>query len=122
MMKTSQENSLRFLTEVYSFLSLPFLEQISKRGILGDGLTEDIAEDCLYSYLSYFFDVLEEKGKDVNQLRALAKEISEVFSTKSWGSTSYDDEFWTLQSLNKSQIWDEQRKRASEMVDILKKM
>ncbi len=121
-MKTSQENSLRFLLEVYSFLSLPFLEQISKRGKLGNGLTDDIAEDCLYSYLSYFFDILEENGKDVNQLRVLAKEISEVFSMKSRGSPSYDDEFWTLQSLNKSQIWDEQRKRASDMIDILKKM
>lgn len=117
--ETTKENCINFLKEVYSFLAMDFKSQVDSRGSLGDILTEDIAEDCDYNHLCYFISILAKYYKEsvVDNIRVNAVQISETFSIK-----QNESEFWTLLSLENSEEWGVQRRRANAIVDMLTKL
>ena len=112
------DNQIAYLIDKAIILSLPYEKQIAGRSVLGDYLTDDIANEWIDEDIYSLKELLTKGMVDVGVLEIYI-EINDNFASVSLGNEMYDPNIWTLNGLKSDPFWEKQRKLASELLNQL---
>lgn len=113
-------NHIKYLIDKAIMLSSPYEKQIVELSILGDYLTDDIANDWIDEDIDLIKYLLA-KGIVNEMVLDIYIKINDNFASVSLGGEMYDKNIWTLTSLKSDPFWKKQRELASELVKQLTK-
>lgn len=114
-------DQIEYLIEKASMLSSPYEKQIVGLSVLGDYLTEDIANDWIDEDI-YLLKELLTKGIVNESVLDIYIKINSNFVSVSLGGEMYDKNIWTLTGLKFDPFWEKQRKLASMLLNQLTKI
>lgn len=112
------KSQIEYLIEKSIILSNTYEKQIEGLSILGDYLTEDIANEWIDEDI-YLLKELSRKGIVDESALDIYVSINKNFASVSLGSEMYDKNIWTLAGLKSDPFWERQRKLASELLSQL---
>lgn len=112
-MKCSKEIDY-YITKA-AFLSKPFEQQYRELYMLGDYITDDIANDWLEEDISLLEKLAKEGVVGADAVKYY-QQILKNFSDVSLGGTSYDDTIWSLNGLRTHDFWNCQRNLAEKLL------
>ena len=119
-----KERTINFYIIQAEFLASELEEQDqSLVASLGDYFTEDIANEWNWNKPDQndATSLVNENLVDKEYVN-LYKEICDNFTNASIGKPLYDEKIWTLKGLEEHPFWEEQRRLAKELLDILNKV
>ena len=114
-------NQIEYLIKKSIMLSNPYEKQIVGLSVLGDYLTDDIANEWIDEDV-YLLKELLAKGIVDESVLDIYIEINDNFSSVSLGGEKYDKNIWTLPGLKSDPFWEKQRELASELFNQLTKI
>ncbi len=114
-------NQIEYLIKKSIMLSKPYEKQIVGLSVLGDYLTDDIANEWIDDDI-YLLKELLTKGKVNARVLEIYIEINDNFASVSLGGEMYDPNIWTLNGLKSDPFWEKQRKLAYELLNQLTKI
>ena len=115
------KKSLDYLITQTKFLSSDFSQQEEKLGLLGDYITDDIANEWDWNTLCYSVNNLVEKGVLRREVIRLFVEIDKKFTDASKGGKFFSPRIWTLNGLKNDSFWEQQRIIAKKLLIELEK-
>ena len=115
------KKNLDFLITQTKFLSSDFSQQEEKLGLLGDYITDDIANEWDWDRLCYCVNDLVEKGILKREVIRLFVEIDKKFTDVSKGGKLFSPRIWTLNGLKNDFFWKQQRIIANKLLIELEK-
>lgn len=110
---------IEYLINKASMLSSPYEKQIVGLAVLGDYLTDDIANDWIDEDIDLLKDLLIKGIVDKSVLDIYIK-INDNFVSVSLGGEMYDENIWTLNGLKTHPFWAQQRALSKELLVHLK--
>lgn len=114
-------NQIEYLINKAIMLSSPYEKQIVGLSVLGDYLTDDIANDWIDEDVDLLKDLLV-KGIVSERVLDIYVRINDNFASVSLGGEMYDENIWTLTGLRSDPFWKKQRELASELLNQLTKI
>lgn len=111
-------NQLEYLINKSIMLSNPYEKQIVGLSVLGDYLTEDIANEWIDEDINLLQELLT-KGIVNESVLDVYTKINDNFASVSLGGKMYDKSIWTLTALKSDPFWEKQRKLASDLLNQL---
>lgn len=114
-------NQIEYLINKAIMLSNPYEKQIADLHILGDYLTDDIANDWIDEDIHFLKELLA-KGIVNERVLDIYVRINDNFVSVSLGGEMYDENIWTLTGLKSDPFWKKQRELASELLNQLFKV
>ena len=115
------DNQIEYLIKKSIMLSNPYEKQIVGLSVLGDYLTEDIANEWIDEDV-YLLKELILKGIVDESVLDIYIRINDNFASVSSDGEMYDKNIWTLTGLKSDPFWEKQRKLATELVNRLTKI
>lgn len=97
------------------FLSKPFALQYEELYMLGDCITDDIANDWIESDIPLLEEMVK-YGAISYKAVEFYKEILENFSIVSLNGTDYNNVIWSLDGLRSHDFWENQRSLAKKFL------
>lgn len=114
-MKCDAGQSVNYYITKARFLSMPFEQQYRELPMLGDYITDDMANDWLEEDIP-FLEELEREGAVGAGAAGCYRQILQNLSDASPGGASYEGVIWTLEGLRTHDFWDAQRKLAEKLL------
>ena len=116
-----KKEQIDYYIEKASFLAKVYEQQYQELYLLGDYLTEDIANDWTVHDISLLEEMFEHKYVSYKTIE-LYKEITSNFVEVSRNGMSFDDSIWTLRALKEHTFWTRQRFLAKKLLAELEKV
>lgn len=114
------DNQIEYLINKAIMLSSPYEKQIVGLSVLGDYLTDDIANEWIDEDIYLLKELLTKGIVDESVLDIYIK-INDNFASVSLGGEMYDKNIWTLTGLKSDPFWEKQRRLASKLLSQLTK-
>ena len=111
---TTFQNSIDYLLQKARFLSQSYEEQTNTLTVLGDYITEDIANDWIEQDLLLLQGLLQ-KGIISPKALDLYREIDSNFANASYGRKLFEAKIWSLDGLKNHAFWAKQRELARQL-------
>ena len=112
-------NQIEYLINKAIMLSNPYEKQIADLHMLGDYLTDDIANDWIDEDI-YLLKEFLAKGIVNERVLDIYIRINDNFASVSLGGEMYDENIWTLNGLKTHPFWAQQRALSKELLVHLK--
>ena len=115
---TYNSNQLQYFLRKAITLASTYEDQVSGLSVLGDYLTEDIANDWMDNDIDELLLLATQKAIPVKAVNIYIQ-INCNFTKVSAGSEGFEPEIWTLTGLRNHPFWTSQRRLANDFINAL---